>query len=87
MISTKLTSFLETLKENNNREWFNANKDWYNEVKSEFESFTAKMIAVVGKVDMEVAYLEPKDCLFRIYRDTRFSADKTPYKQTWGHML
>ncbi len=84
MISTKLTSFLEALKENNDREWFNANKTWYNEVKAEFEAFTAKMIAIVGKIDPDVAYLEPKDCLFRIYRDTRFSHNKVPYKTNMG---
>ncbi len=84
MISKNLINFLETLKENNTREWFNANKAWYNEVKVEFESFTSKMITVVGNIDKEVAYLEPKDCLFRIYRDTRFSNDKTPYKTNMG---
>jgi len=87
MISKQLVSFLETLKDNNNREWFQKNKTWYEEVKTEFEAFTVKLIATVGKIDKEVAYLEPKDCTYRIYRDTRFSPDKTPYKTNFGAYL
>lgn len=84
MISSRLTDFLETLKKNNNREWFQKNRLWYEEVKNEFEAFTSTLIATVGKIDKDVAYLEPKDCTYRIYRDTRFSPDKTPYKTNFG---
>lgn len=84
MISKRLTGFLEKLKENNNREWFQKNKSWYEEVKNEFECFTTKIIATFGNVDKEIAYLEPRDCTYRIYRDTRFSNDKTPYKVNFG---
>ncbi len=87
MISTKITGFLEALKKNNDREWFQKNKKWFEEAKTEFEDFTAKLIALTGKIDKEVAYLEPKDCTYRIYRDTRFSPDKTPYKTNFGAYL
>jgi len=87
MISTRLTGFLEALKKNNNREWFQKNKPWYDEVKNEFDVFTTKLIATTGKIDKDVLYLEPKDCIFRIYRDTRFSSDKTPYKTNFGAYL
>jgi uncharacterized protein (TIGR02453 family) len=87
MISENITGFLEALKENNNRDWFNANKDWYESVKKEFEAFAGKLILSFGKVDKEIAYLEPKNCTYRIYRDIRFSADKTPFKNNMGAYL
>jgi uncharacterized protein (TIGR02453 family) len=87
MISTRLTGFLEALKKNNNRDWFQKNKAWYDEVKNEFDVFTTRLIATTGKIDKDVLYLEPKDCIFRIYRDTRFSPDKTPYKTNFGAYL
>lgn len=87
MISTKITDFLEALKANNNREWFSKNKNWFEEAKNEFELFTGSIIAVFGKIDKDIAYLEPKDCTYRIYRDTRFSPDKTPYKINFGAYL
>ena len=87
MISHRITDFLESLKKNNNREWFEKNKSWYDEAKKEFDNFTAKLITVVGKIDKDIAYLEPKECTFRIYRDIRFSPDKTPYKTNFGAYL
>jgi TIGR02453 family protein len=87
MISARLTDFLEALKKHNDRDWFQKNKKWYDEVKSEFDEFTIKLIATVAKIDKDVAYLEPKDCTYRIYRDTRFSGDKTPYKTNFGAYL
>lgn len=80
----EILSFLEALKENNNREWFAANKSWYDKLKKEFEGFAVQLITVTAKIDKDIAYLEPKDCTYRIYRDTRFSTDKTPYKTNMG---
>lgn len=76
--------FLEELKRNNNREWFNANKDWYLAVKSEHETFINRLILALAKVDPEVDGLTAKDCIFRIYRDVRFSPNKEPYKTYIG---
>ena len=76
--------FAAALKANNNREWFNENKDWYNKVRVEFEQITADLIHEISKFDEEVKHLTPKDCLFRIYRDVRFSHDKSPYKSHFG---
>lgn len=72
--------YLRDLGNNNNREWFNANKNRYEEVKSHFERLTESFISLIAEVDPSVGYHEAKDCIYRIYRDTRFSADKTPYK-------
>lgn len=76
--------FLEELKQNNNREWFNANKDWYLAVKEEHEAFVNRLIPALAKVDPDVDGLAAKDCIFRIYRDVRFSPNKEPYKTHIG---
>ncbi len=72
--------FLRSLKRNNNREWFHAHKKEYERhVKEPFRAFVAEMIDRVSLLDPDVA-IEPKDAIFRIARDIRFSKDKTPYK-------
>lgn len=77
-------AFLTKLCVNNNREWFAANKDWYDEAKSQMEAFSESLIAIIGKWDTAVAGLLAKGTVFRIYRDSRFSHDKTPYKNNIG---
>ncbi|MBP3482404.1 MAG: DUF2461 domain-containing protein [Alistipes sp.] len=72
--------FLEALHDNNNREWFNANKPFYKRAEAVFVEFVAKLIDGLGEFDASVRGLQAKDCVYRIYRDTRFSNDKTPYK-------
>ena len=84
MLTGKTITFLKDLKENNNREWFQENKNRYLEVKEEFESFVNLLIQGVVAIDEEVSVMPVKDCVFRIYRDTRFSPDKTPYKTNFG---
>lgn len=81
---TKSYHFLSLLKENNYKEWFHANKSLYEEAKKEFEEFINKIIKEVHTIDKEIGYPEPKDCIFRIFRDIRFSSDKTPYKTNFG---
>lgn len=76
-------SFYRALKKNNNRDWFNANKGRYIEsVVQPMSAFIEAMALPLEKVSAE--YLaDPKPnggSMFRIYRDTRFSKDKTPYK-------
>lgn len=81
---TKSMEFLSLLKENNYKEWFHENKPFYEEAKKEFEEFVALLIKEVKLIDAEIGYPEPKDCIFRIFRDIRFSNDKTPYKTNFG---
>jgi len=72
--------FFEELKQNNNREWFQENKKRYElSVKEPFEAFVQDMIYRIHEDD-ESIMLTPKEAIFRIYRDIRFSKDKTPYK-------
>jgi uncharacterized protein (TIGR02453 family) len=83
----KSIAFLTILKENNYKEWFHANKSLYEEAKKEFEVFVQALIKEVHAIDSEIGYPEPKDCIFRIFRDIRFSPDKTPYKTNFGVYL
>lgn len=76
--------FLKELRANNDREWFNAHKEWYLEVKGEIDLFAAQLIARISEFDPEALSLTPDQCTYRIYRDTRFSHDKTPYKNHIG---
>lgn len=79
-LSRKYVTFFKELAANNDREWFNANKARFEEdVKEPFEALTADVIARMQKLDPKIK-LDVKDAVFRIYRDTRFSKDKTPYK-------
>ncbi|MEE9431468.1 MAG: DUF2461 domain-containing protein [Melioribacteraceae bacterium] len=72
--------FFIELENNNNREWFHANKKRYEQaVKIPFENFIQDMIFKIQEDD-ESLMTTPKEAIFRIYRDVRFSKDKTPYK-------
>ncbi len=74
------TKFLSELQANNNREWFTENKKRFEKnLKKPFESFIRKMIERCAGVDPNLM-IEPKNAIFRIYRDVRFSPDKSPYK-------
>ncbi|MEN8247646.1 MAG: DUF2461 domain-containing protein [Bacteroidota bacterium] len=73
-------TFLKQLKKNNNREWFNDNKARYTQfVKEPFELFITDLIDAISPLIENLA-ITPKDAIFRIYRDVRFSKDKSPYK-------
>ena len=80
----EIFQFLRALRRHNDREWFAAHKQDYLRVKETAENFTARLIAALAGIDPEAARLTPADCTYRIYRDTRFSADKTPYKTHIG---
>ncbi|MEM1327238.1 MAG: DUF2461 domain-containing protein [Bacteroidota bacterium] len=72
--------FFQELRANNNRDWFNDNKKRYIAVvKEPFEQYIAAIIERAQIIDPDIL-ITPKDAIFRIYRDTRFSKDKTPYK-------
>jgi len=79
-----ILQFLKELNTNNNREWFAENKAKYERAKSEFEILSKELIVEISKFDDEIKHVDVKDCIFRIYRDTRFSHDKTPYKTHFG---
>jgi uncharacterized protein (TIGR02453 family) len=81
MIHPETFSFLTDLAENNAREWFHANKERYNKAQENVIAFAGELIERLNKEAVGVdASLDPKKCVMRIYRDIRFSKDKTPYK-------
>ena len=79
-----ILDFLSALSCNNNREWFAANKQWYVACQKRFERYTAQWLLHLGEMDPSLRSLTPKDCIWRIYRDVRFSHDKRPYKEWFG---
>lgn len=83
----KSYSFLRQIKENNNREWYHANKKQYQDAKLEFEHVAEVLINETGKFDKEIRGLQAKNCTYRIFRDVRFSKDKSPYKSNFGAFL
>ena len=80
----EILEFLKALSANNNREWFTENKAWYQECYARFVEFSAEYIKRLSELDPSLAMLQPKDCIWRIYRDVRFSHDQRPYKERFG---
>lgn len=76
-------SFLTALKENNNREWFNAHKTIFQEEQALLEIFAQQLLQKLSLHD-QIETPSGKSSMHRIYRDTRFSKDKTPYKGNWS---
>lgn len=77
-------NFLKELSANNNRDWFQANRSQYQSAKDSYALFIERLIAEIAKFDPTVMDLKPKDCIFRINRDVRFSNNKNPYKTNFG---
>ena len=85
MINSATFDFLRGLAANNNRDWFQANKLSHDVARNNVLDFAGKIIEKLSKIDLLVSQdLDPKTCVMRIYRDVRFSKDKTPYKTNFG---
>ncbi len=82
-----ILDFLTNLKANNNRDWFNENRNLYDDAKSDFESLINRLIPAIYNFDPDIGTLSAKQCVFRIYRDVRFSKDKSPYKTNMGGFM
>lgn len=78
-IANKTLKFLKEIKVNNNRPWFEKNKDRYLAMHQDMIAYAQAFIDEFGKTDKLVP-MTGKKSLFRIYRDVRFSKDKSPYK-------
>ncbi|HVX52597.1 MAG TPA: DUF2461 domain-containing protein [Chitinophagaceae bacterium] len=87
MLQPATIQFLRGLKKNNTKEWFDANRKQYDAAKDDFAALVKTVIAAHAKSDETIASLQPKDCLFRINRDIRFSKDKSPYKTNFGAFI
>lgn len=82
-ITNKTFDFLTQVAENNDREWFKANRHLYDASYEEMLAFVDEVNTLMKEHD-NILDLSPKKSLFRIYRDVRFSKDKSPYKNNWG---
>ena len=71
--------FLSDLKGHNNKAWFEKNRAAYEVARAGFETFVDQLISKYGEIE-DLGGITAKDCVMRIYRDVRFSKDKSPYK-------
>lgn len=78
--------FLADLRANNNREWFAANRKRFDTAQKAVETFLGELFKRFTPVE-DLGATQPKDAIYRIYRDIRFSKDKTPYKTHIGSLI
>lgn len=78
-----ILNFLCDLRDNNSCEWMNGNKTYYLEAKNEFEDLLRRLIQEVSIFDLGIRHLQPRDIIYRMNRDTRFSKDKSPYSPSF----
>lgn len=83
-IEASTLHFLKNLSKNNNREWFTENKDQYIAAHQNVLNMVENLIEKIGEFDEEILKIDAKKSLYRIYRDVRFSKDKSPYKTNFG---
>ncbi|MBK9272444.1 MAG: DUF2461 domain-containing protein [Saprospiraceae bacterium] len=87
MLSPEYTKFFRDLSDNNNREWFNRNKTIFKtEAETMFKGFIKDLIDSFSNLMPDYKNL-PEEAIFRIYKDVRFSKDKTPYKTYMSALL
>jgi len=84
MNSKMILKFLREVMKNNNRPWFQEHKAEYEAARQEFEQGIAAAIGRIMTFDEEIKHVTVKDTTYRFYRDTRFSPDKSPYKNHFG---
>lgn len=84
MDSKRIHDFLKAVMANNNRPWFQEHKAEYEAVRAEWERGVAQALERIVSFDPSIGNQTVKDCVYRFYRDTRFSADKSPYKNHFG---
>lgn len=80
-------SYLQNLARNNNREWFNDNKELFIQAQAAFLNIIDKCIDGIAKEVEPLPGVQAKNCIYRIYRDIRFSPDKTPYKKNFSALI
>jgi uncharacterized protein (TIGR02453 family) len=83
VINKESFDFLKNLSKNNNRDWFNKHKELYIQSHQNIIAFADALLAEMNKHD-KIAAATGKESLFRIYKDVRFSKDKTPYNCRWS---
>ncbi len=84
MLQQNTLRFLASLAENNNKPWFDENKQSFLAAKEDVEHLVADVLVLLAEEDSAFVNHKAKDCVMRIYRDVRFSKDKSPYKTNFG---
>ena len=87
MVQPTTIEFLKELKSNNSKSWFDQNRKRYDIMKSDYISLAGRILEQMKDIDPSLDMVTAKDCIFRINRDVRFSADKSPYKTNLGIAL
>jgi uncharacterized protein (TIGR02453 family) len=78
--------YLTDLKAHNNRTWFTENKSRFETAREYFEFIVSALIAGFSEIE-DLEGVRAEDCIYRIYRDVRFSKDKTPYKTNMSAVI
>jgi uncharacterized protein (TIGR02453 family) len=84
MLQYSTIQFLKALKKNNNKEWFDKNRKIYEQAKADYLNFVTILLNEIQGFDTSLMELQPKQCIFRLNRDVRFSKNKDPYKINFG---
>lgn len=84
MLQPATLRFLKVLARNNHKEWLDAHRMDYESAKADFHQLVEHLLRSLDKNEPVLSSLQPKDCIFRINRDVRFSKDKSPYKTNMG---
>ncbi|MCQ2233116.1 MAG: DUF2461 domain-containing protein [Paludibacteraceae bacterium] len=87
MRTDRILTFLRNIRANNNRPYFYEHKKDYETAKEDWIEIVAYLIEELRSMDSSIEPLEPKDCMYRFNRDTRFSPDKSPYKRHFGAFI
>ena len=83
----KALAFLRELEENNNREWYHDNKAFMQEATEDFVKLMSSLMAIIAEFDAKILEIEPKNLMFRLAKDMRFSKDKTPFNPSFRAVL
>jgi len=86
LISKETLKFLGQLKLNNNKPWFEKNRPVYEKARAEYMAFVMKLLEAMRKIE-KIPEKEPAKFVHRIYRDIRFSKNKTPYKSHFSSLI
>lgn len=84
MLQSSTIQFLKALKKHNNKEWFDKNRKIYEQAKADYLNFVTILLNDIQGFDTSLMELQPKQCIFRLNRDVRFSKNKDPYKTNFG---
>lgn len=84
MLQASTVQFLANLAWNNNKPWFEEHRNEYLSAKEDFEALVTSVLAALAEVEPALRDTKAKDCIMRIFRDVRFSKDKSPYKLNLG---